>query len=121
MGVEQVGALLAVDERQELVGVLSERDVIYTIARRKGEALNTPVRQAMSDPWLAVTPDTTVLEVMRVMTEERVRHLPVTSGPKLLGIVSIGDVLKSRLAEMQLEIAVLRDVARAYRSVVLPS
>lgn len=118
MSSEQVGALLVVDKHQELAGMLSERDVIRTVARRGAEALATPVREVMSDPWLLVAPETTVLEVMRVMTEERERHVPVTRGAKLVGIVSIGDVLKSRLAEKDLEIAVLRDVARVYRSVV---
>jgi CBS domain-containing protein len=119
MCAEQVGALLVVDQ-QALVGVLSERGVICAIMRRGPEALIAPVREAMSDPWLTAAPDTTVLEVMRTMTEERVRHLPVTRGAKLVGIVSIGDVLKSRLAEKDMEIAVLRDVARVYRSVLQP-
>ena len=117
MSAGQVGALLVV-ERQELVGVLSERDVICAIVQRGAEALVAPVREAMSDAWRAATADTTILEVMGTMTEERVRHLPVVSGAELIGIVSIGDVLKSRLAEKELEVAVLRDVAGVYRSVI---
>lgn len=119
MWSERIGALLVVDEGQDLVGVLSERDVICSVARSGVVALAGPVREAMADPWF-VAPETTVLEVMRVMTHECVRHIAVTRGPNLIGIVSIGDVLKSRLAERDLEIAVLRDVAGAYRSIAQP-
>ena len=119
MWSERIGALLVVDERQELVGVLSERDVIRSVARSRADALEGPVRDAMAEPWF-VMPETTVLEVMRVMTHERVRHVAVMGGSELIGIVSIGDILKSRLAEKDLEIAVLRDVAGAYRSIVQP-
>ena len=119
MWSERIGALLVVDERQELVGVLSERDVICSAARSSADALAGPVRDAMAEPWF-VTPETSVLEVMRIMTHERVRHIAVTSSLKLIGIVSIGDVLKSRLAEKNLEIAVLRDVAGAHRSIAQP-
>lgn len=119
MSTERIGALIVVDERQELVGVLSERDVICSIARSRVHALAGPVREAMAEPWF-VAPETTVLEAMRIMTHERVRHIAVTRGAKLVGIVSIGDVLKSRLAEKDLEIAVLRDFAGAYRSAVQP-
>ena len=117
MSAERIGALLVVDERQELVGVLSESDVICSVAGSGADALAGPVRDAMAEPWF-VAPQTTVLAVMRVMSDERVRHIAVTSGPKLIGIVSIGDVLKSRLAERDLEIAVLRDVAGAHSSIV---
>ena len=120
MSVERIGALLVVDERQELVGVLSERDVICNVARSGADALAGPVCDAMAEPWF-VAPETTVLAVMRVMSDERVRHIAVTSGPKLIGIVSTGDVLKSRLAEKNLEIAVLRDVAGAHRSIAQPA
>jgi CBS domain-containing protein len=106
---ERVGMLLVVDDRGDLVGMLSERDVICFVAMKGAKALHLPVSAGMSDPWLIATPEQSVTDVMRVMTKERVRHMPVMSDGKLTGVISIGDILKSRLAERDPESAVLLD------------
>ena len=109
---EHVGMLLVVNNRQELVGTLSERDIVCFIAEHGPSGLASLVSAAMSEAWLVATPQDPVSHVMRVMTEERVRQMPVMSDGKLVGVVSIGDILNSRLAEKDQETAVLRDIAR---------
>jgi CBS domain len=106
---ERVGMLLVVDERRELVGLLSERDVICFVAMKGAGALRLPVSAGMSDPWLIATPEQSVTDVMQVMTKERVRHMPVMSDGNLIGVISVGDILKSRLAEKDPEATALLD------------
>lgn len=93
------------------VGVLSERDIVLGLAKHKGAALTMPVRALMSSPVVTCDPRDRVKDVMSVMTERRIRHLPVVAENSLVGMVSIGDVIKHRLAEKQLEAAVMRDYA----------
>jgi CBS domain-containing protein len=104
---ERVRMLLVVNERRELVGLLSERDVIYFVAVKGAKALCLPVSAGMSDPWLIATPEQSVADVMRVMMKERARHVPVMFEGKLVGVISIGDILKSRLTEKDPEAAAL--------------
>lgn len=93
------------------VGVLSERDIVLGLAKHKGNALTMPVRALMTSPVVTCAPGDKVKAIMSVMTERRIRHLPVVAENALVGMVSIGDVIKHRLAEKQLEAAVLRDYA----------
>jgi CBS domain-containing protein len=109
---KRVGMLLVVDARDELIGLLSERDVVCFIVAQDASALTSPVRTAMTDVRLIATPDDPVADVMRAMTEQRARHVPVMSERKLVGVISVGDILKFRLAEKDQEVAVLRDMAR---------
>ena len=109
---ERVGMLLVLDGRRELVGLLSERDVTCIVGQRGASALSAPVSAAMSEAWLLAAPEDAVTSVMQLMTEERIRHMPVISEGRLVGVISIGDILKSRLAEKDQETAVLRDIAR---------
>lgn len=110
---ENVGAAPVIDGDGEMVGIISERDLITAVARRGGSALDEPVTRVMTTAVLTCAPDHHVGSVMRTMTRRRVRHLPVIEGGRLVGIVSIGDVLKPRLEESELEMRVLRDIARA--------
>jgi CBS domain-containing protein len=109
---EQVGMLLVVDARGVLVGLLSERDIVRFIAARGNDALASGVSAAMAEIGLIVSPEDPVADVMRQMANQRARHLPVVSEHKLVGVISIGDILNSRLAEKDQEAAVLRDIAR---------
>lgn len=93
------------------VGVLSERDIVLALAKYKGNALAMSVRSLMSSPVVTCNPRDKVKDIMSVMTERRIRHVPVVFEDDLVGMVSIGDVIKHRLAEKQLEAAVLRDFA----------
>jgi CBS domain-containing protein len=109
---EKIGMLLAVNGNQDLVGVLSEREIIAHLARNGHEAYGDRVASAMTEAWPVVSPNDLVRTAMHIMTEQRARHLPVLADGCLVGVISIGDILKSRIAEQATESAVLRDIAR---------
>jgi CBS domain-containing protein len=96
----RIGALLVLDSNQELIGIISERDIVGIVAERGSDALYARVDQAMSSEVVVCSPLDTVEQLMSVMTERRIRHLPVVEDGQLVGIVSIGDVVKRRLAEV---------------------
>jgi CBS domain-containing protein len=117
MKLEGIGAVLICDDRRRLLGVLSERDLALAIAA-PGHSLSTRcIGELMSVDVPTARPDDSVQSVMRTMTERRARHIPVIEDGVVVGLVSIGDVLKSRLAEKIQENAVLQDLARARFSV----
>ncbi|MFN3288706.1 MAG: CBS domain-containing protein, partial [Sphingomonadaceae bacterium] len=93
-----IGALLVM-EGQQVAGVLSERDVVRALARGGAESLGQPVSALMSAPVVTVAPTDSVESAMALMTERRFRHLPVVEGGALVGIVSIGDLVKCRIDE----------------------
>ena len=92
MGEKNVGALPVVDNGT-LVGIVSERDYTRKVILKGRSSKETPVSDIMTAQLLTVTPSDNVIECMRIMTEKRVRHLPVLEGTKLVGILSIGDVV----------------------------
>lgn len=106
----RIGAAL-VCEGGTCVGVLSERDIVLGLAKHKGDALTMPVKTLMSSPVVTCNPGDKVKDIMSVMTQRRIRHLPVVAEDGLVGMVSIGDVIKHRLKEKQLEAAIMRDYA----------
>ena len=108
-----IGAAPVADDKGEMVGLVSERDIVAAVARLGAEALSAEVKTVMTTPVLTCAPEHGIRSVIKTMTERRVRHLPVVEGGRLIGIVSIGDVLKPRLDESELEMNVLRDIARA--------
>jgi CBS domain-containing protein len=100
MADREVGAL-PVMRGPELVGIVSERDYarkVILLGRSSGE---TPVWQIMSSPVLTVTPEDTVTHCMQLVTEQRVRHLPVVDRGRLIGLVSIGDLVRAVIEEQQ--------------------
>lgn len=114
--VEGVGAMIVSRDGSALEGIISERDVVRALAVDENKVLSLPVSALMTRAVVTCSPDDTVADVARVMTQQRVRHLPVRDGAnQLIGIISIGDVLKHRLDEMQFEATVLRDIAIAGR------
>jgi CBS domain-containing protein len=92
MGEKNVGALPVVDNGT-LVGIVSERDYTRKVILKGRSSKETPVSDIMTAQLLTVTPSDNVIECMRIMTEKRVRHLPVLEGTNLVGILSIGDVV----------------------------
>ncbi len=108
-----IGAAPVADDKGEMVGMVSERDIVTAVARLGATALSEEVETVMTTPVLTCAPDHGIRSVIKIMTERRVRHLPVIEAGHLVGIISIGDILKPRLDESELEMNVLRDIARA--------
>jgi CBS domain-containing protein len=94
MADKDIGALLVIEEGQ-LVGIFSERDYARKIILRGKSSLQTPVREVMTSDIVTVKPENTVEECMALMTDHHFRHLPVMSKGQLLGVVSIGDIVKA--------------------------
>ncbi len=108
MATHSVGAL-PVMETDKLVGVISERDILRLIARRFEQLKTTPVKDAMTTEIIVGTPEDDLEYLMGVMTENKIRHIPVLEEGKLVGIISIGDLVKSQLHEAHYEIHYLHD------------
>ena len=104
-----IGALVVSSDGRSVDGVLSERDVVAGLADHGAEILGRKVEDVMTSRVATCSPEDGVEKVMLEMTELRARHFPVVEGGRLVGIVSIGDVVKNRLDEVQLEKNVLRD------------
>ena len=100
MAEHSIGALLVM-KASELVGIVSERDYARKVILLGRSSSDTPVWQIMSSPVLTVTPETTVSHCMQMMTDHRVRHLPVTEGGRVLGVLSIGDLVRAVLEEQR--------------------
>lgn len=110
-----IGALPIVDG-ERLVGLVSERDVVQALDTRRGEDVRTlPVRQIMRSAAVC-SPEDDVRLVMARMTGERARHLVVLEGERIVGIVSVGDIVKHRQEELETEASVLRDVIAGQRA-----
>ena len=107
-----IGALVVEDPWMKLVGIFSERDFVSAIADRGAAALDLPVETVMSSPIVSCRPGDRIDAALATMTVGRMRHLPVIDGGDLKGIVSIGDLVKHRLDEMELEASVLLEISR---------
>jgi CBS domain-containing protein len=105
---ERVGALVVSQDGAEIAGVLSERDIVRALGRCGGDLLSRPVDEMMTRNVITCEPGDTVGEVMSEMTNRRIRHLPVVVEGRLRGIISIGDVVKNRLDEVEFEADSLR-------------
>ena len=104
----RIGAL-PVTEDGKVIGIFSERDVIYGLAREGAALLERPVRDVMTSPAQTVTSDVPVLSALGVMTKRRIRHLPVVDGETLVGFISIGDLVKMRIDRIEADAAAMRD------------
>ena len=108
----RIGAMLVEDEWMRDVGIFSERDLVNALARHGTVALDFEVHRLMSSPIISCRSSDHIDDVMAKMTLSRIRHMPVIDGTTLAGIVSIGDLVKRRLDEKELEANVLLDISR---------
>jgi CBS domain-containing protein len=99
----RIGALVVTSDGRKVIGILSERDVVCAFGKHGVSALNQSVRQAMTAKVRLCTEDYTINQVMEIMTTGRFRHLPVEKNGQLDGIISIGDVVKKRIEEVEHE------------------
>jgi CBS domain-containing protein len=107
MAKENIGALLVM-ERARVAGIFTERDYARKIALMSRSSRETPVREIMTSAVMYVRPDHTIDECMALMTENRLRHLPVMDNGKLLGLISIGDLVKNVISDQQFTIQQLQ-------------
>lgn len=96
-----VGAMVVVDETGSVAGIVSERDVVRRLHERGAELLHEPVSEIMTTSVVTCEPTESVDSLASIMTERRIRHMPVVSGGRLVGIVSIGDVVRSRIEQLE--------------------
>jgi CBS domain-containing protein len=104
-----IGALLVLGADRRIAGIISERDIVRALAAQGAHVLDDPVGQVMTRKVVTCNESETVAGVMERMTEGKFRHVPVVEQGRLVGIVSIGDVVKHRLHEMERESAAMRD------------
>jgi CBS domain-containing protein len=107
--LEGIGALVVSDDGGKILGILSERDIVRALVEHGGDLMTMPVSKLMTRAVKTCAPDANIQEVMSEMTRSRIRHLPVVENGTLCGIISIGDVVKNRLEELETETTVLRD------------
>ncbi|MBV9566727.1 MAG: CBS domain-containing protein [Hyphomicrobiales bacterium] len=109
MGQRRIGAVVIMGVENSVLGMFSERDVMRLLAQKGPEALGDDVARHMTSPVFTCTPQTLIDEIMHLMTSKKFRHVPVLDNGVLSGLVSIGDVVKFRLAEIETEHKAMRD------------
>ena len=112
LATKRIGALPVLRDGR-VVGIVSERDVIYRLADHGAECLDLPVEQIMTSPAVTVEPATTVEDALGMMTRRRFRHFPVVENGTLVGFISIGDLVKHKMDEVQHEAEALRNYIQA--------
>jgi CBS domain-containing protein len=108
LSTRRIGSVLVIDRLDRVVGIVSERDVVHALAVEGKAALDLEASQVMTQDVVTCEPDESIDRVMLLMTEGRFRHLPVVRDGELMGLVSIGDVVKARLEETRHETEALR-------------
>jgi CBS domain-containing protein len=105
----RIGAVVISGDGSEIAGIVSERDIVRALAGQGADVLGQPASSIMTSDVVTCGPATTVEQLMGLMTERRIRHVPVLDGERLGGIVSIGDVVKNRVSDLETETQVLHD------------
>jgi CBS domain-containing protein len=103
LDAKKIGAVVALGVDDRIIGVLSERDIVRQVARLGAAALDMPVGSAMTRAVISVYPATPIDEALQTMTDRRIRHLPVVHSERLVGVISIGDLVKWKIAETEAE------------------
>lgn len=105
---KRIGAVLVIDTAGQLVGIVSERDILGSLAEQGAKVLDMTAAQLMTSELQTASPKMTVNQALAMMTEGRFRHIPVLEDGKLVGLVSIGDVVKARISDQEQEVDSLR-------------
>lgn len=115
---EKIGALLVRDENGGLIGIISERDIVRGLARHGTAAMDMPVGKLMTQSVVTCSPESSTEDIMNQMLDKKIRHLPVICNEELIGIISIGDVVKAVLSDLRWMTDVLQKqlIAAAGRS-----
>jgi len=109
LAAKRIGAIVVVGSRGEVAGIISERDIIRALAMQGADCLTGPISQIMTKQVVTCQEADTLDELMAMMTARRFRHLPVVTDGALVGIVSIGDVVKHHVAAVEMEATAMRD------------
>jgi len=109
LNTHNIGAVVVLGSTGGIAGILSERDIVRQLGRRRAEALSLPIAECMSKSVITCTPETEIADVMERMTNRRVRHMPVIEDGAMVGLISIGDVVKRKIEEAEQEASALRD------------
>ena len=109
LAAKRIGAIVVVGARGDVVGIISERDIIRALSEAGTECLTRPVSETMTRQVVVCQETDTLDELMAMMTAKRFRHLPVVTDKALVGIISIGDVVKHHVAEVKMEATAMRD------------
>lgn len=109
LGAKKIGAVVVVGENGRVAGIISERDIIRAISVNGGEALKSRCADSMTRDVISCHEKSSLEDVMELMTRGRFRHVPVIDDDALVGIISIGDIVKNHIAEVELEVSVMRD------------
>lgn len=108
LAAHRIGAVPVMADGR-VIGIFSERDMIHALVERGAAALDLPVTERMTSPAISVDPTVSVLGALSLMTQRRIRHLPVVEGEALVGFVSIGDLVKHRIDGIEAEAKAMRD------------
>ena len=109
LAAKRIGAIVVVGARGDVAGIISERDIVRALADAGPECLSRPVSETMTRQVVTCQETDTLEELMAMMTARRFRHLPVVTDGSLVGIISIGDVVKHHVAEVEMEATAMRD------------
>jgi CBS domain-containing protein len=109
LAAKRIGAIVVVGARGEVEGIISERDIVAALAAKGADCLGKPVSETMTRQVVTCLETDTLDELMAMMTARRFRHLPVITDGALVGIVSIGDVVKHHVAEVEMEATAMRE------------
>ncbi|MEM8786214.1 MAG: CBS domain-containing protein [Pseudomonadota bacterium] len=110
---KRIGAVVVTNQFGEIDGILSERDIVRAMAVAGGAVINQPASDFMTKSVFTCSPDETVDDLMELMTSRRIRHVPVVDGRRLIGLISIGDVVKHKIAKAEMEFEAMRQYIAA--------
>lgn len=109
----RIGAVVVMDGDEQIVGVLSERDIVRQVARHGGSALDMDVGGVMTRAVVTISAETPLDTALQLMTDRRIRHLPIVRNDRLTGVISIGDLVKWKIAETQAEAEAMKSYLSA--------